>query len=129
MKKRTDKQYAKILYGLTTGVKEKDLTEYINVFVNLLKKEQKIKHIDKIIKEFVDLSKKEQGIEKIEIITASKVSGEIVKKIEKIFGDKTESTEKLDKNILGGFIIKTENKILDASLKTQLKQLKTNLVN
>jgi len=129
MKKRTDKQYAKILYGLTAGVKEKDLTEYINVFVNLLKKEQKIKHVDKIIKEFIDLSRKEQGIEKIEIITANKVSDEIVKKIEKIFGNKTESTERLDKSILGGFVIKTENKILDASLKTQLKQLKTNLVN
>jgi len=127
MKKRTNKQYAQILWEATKGVKEKDLEEVVKNFLLLLIKEQKFKQANKIINEFIGYAKKQDGIMEIEIITASEITKATLDNISKVFGHKVEATAKIDKNILGGVIVKTEDKILDGSLKTQLRQLRTQL--
>ena len=46
-----------------------------------------------------------------------------VENIKKVFGDKVEATTKVDKSILGGFVVKTDDEILDGSIGSQLKNL------
>jgi len=127
MKKRTNKQYAQILWDSTLGAKGKDLEEILKNFVLLLVKEQKFKQTDKIIVEFEKYAKKQSGIVEIEVTTASEIGNKTLSEIKKVFGDKVEAENKIDKSILGGVIVKTEDKILDGSLKTQLKKMKTQL--
>jgi F-type H+-transporting ATPase subunit delta len=63
-----------------------------------------------------------------EITTATELDQEtlnkIKEKIEELFGKKAEVTVKLDPSIIGGFIVKVADKVLDASIKTQLENLK-----
>ena len=81
-----------------------------------------------IIAEFEKYAKKKSGIIELEITSARKLSDTTLNHIKKIFGEQVESIEKIDGEILGGVKIKMEDKILDASLKTQLLNLKQNLI-
>jgi len=68
------------------------------------------------------------GIVKAEIVSAVEMDEEtlyrIKEKIENLFGKKAEITVKLDPSLIGGFIVKVADKVLDASIKTQLEMLK-----
>ena len=48
--------------------------------------------------------------------------------IKKVFGKQVEAVETVDKELLGGVAVQTEDKILDGSLKTQLKKLNQSLI-
>ena len=125
---KSNRQYAEILLNLINGLKGKDLSLALDNFVEFLHKERKLKKADKIIEEFIKLYKREEGIEEMTIITARNISDKLLSEIKKIFGGKVEFKLEVKEDLLGGVIIKTEDKILDGSIRTQIKQLKTKLV-
>lgn len=127
MKKNSNKQYAQALHKITTGLSGKNLEQALENFVLLLARDRKLKQANSIIKEFVDYADKLAGIVKIEITTAGKISGELLEKIKKHFGAKVSAETKIDPSILGGIKIFMGDKILDASLKTQLLKFKKGL--
>lgn len=128
MAKNTPKQYAIALHKITAGLSGKNLDEALKQFVILLAKDQKLKQADNIIAEFIRYSKKEEGINEIEITTTGNLDEKTIENIKKSFGDKVEAVIKIDKTILGGIKIRTEDRILDASLKTQLLKLKESII-
>lgn len=128
MAKNTPKQYAIALHKITTGLSGKNLDEALKQFVILLAKEHKLKQAETIIAEFIKYSKKEEGINEIEITTAGNLDEKTIDNIKKSFGEKVEAVIKIDKTILGGIKIRTEDRILDASLKTQLLKLKESII-
>lgn len=128
MKKITTKQFAVALYEITAGLHGEKLHEALRQFVLLLVKYHKLKQGSRIIAEFEKYAKKQAGIMEIEITSARKLSETTLNHIKKIFGEHTESVEKVDATLLGGMKVKTEDKILDASLKTQLLNLKNSLI-
>lgn len=128
MAKNTPKQYAIALHKITAGLSGKNLDEALKQFVILLAKDQKLKQADNIIAEFIRYSKKEEGINEIEITTTGNLDEKTIENIKKSFGEKVEAVIKIDKTILGGIKIRTEDRILDASLKTQLLKLKESII-
>ncbi len=128
MAKNTPKQYAIALHQTIKGLSGKDLDEALKQFVKLLAHDQKLKQADTIITEFVRYAKKVEGINEIEITTVGDLDEKTINKIKQSFGDKVEATIKVDPSILGGIKIKTEDRILDASLKTQLLKLKESII-
>ncbi len=128
MAKNTPKQYAIALHQIVAGLSGKSLDEALKQFVILLARDHKLKQADTIISEFVRYSKKAEGIAEIEITTVGDLDEKTINKIKSSFGDKVEATIKVDPNILGGIKIKTEDRILDASLKTQLLKLKESII-
>ncbi len=127
--------------------------QYAQALLETLKQEEDKKNIDKILDQFVqvlaqnnDLSQKEQilrvfnriwnrekGIVEAEIISAYPVSKELSKKLKEVInkevGDKQVFIkEKTDSSIKGGVVIKFDDKIIDASLKERVKQLKNHLM-
>jgi len=124
MPKQSNKQLAIALYEATQDLSENDLKKVVSNFVLLLVKIHKFKQANNIITEFTRYAKKQEGIMDIEITSARKLDSEVIENIKKIFGDQTVSIEKTNPDILGGVIIKTEEVIFDASLKTQLIKLK-----
>jgi len=128
MAKNTPKQYAIALHQITKDLSGKNLDEALKEFVKLLAHDHKLKQAETIISEFVRYAKKTEGINEIEITTAGNLDEKTINKIKQSFGDKVEATIKIDPNILGGIKIKTEDRILDASLKTQLLKLKESII-
>lgn len=123
-KKISNNQLAQVLYEITVGTKGEQTKKAIAVFVKLLSKVHKVSKAANIITEFEKYAKKRQGIVSIEIQSARELDEKTLLNIKKIFGEKVESLESVDEKMLGGIKVKTEDKILDASLKTQLNQLK-----
>ncbi|MBU0545977.1 F0F1 ATP synthase subunit delta [Patescibacteria group bacterium] len=127
-KKISNKQLAIALYEATMGEKSSDLEIILNEFVLLLYRERKLKKFEYILKEFVKYAKKQDGIKEIDVTTAHKIDEKTVNLIKKSFGTKVEATMNLNKELLGGIMIKSDDIILDASLKAQLMSMKNALV-
>lgn len=118
------RQLAKVLYQLTKDAQKDQLDVAIREFLLFVKQEHMMSKMDAIIEEFVAYAKQQEGVVDLEITTAHDVSQEVVKSIEKRFGDKVETTTKKDESLIGGVVVKAGNTIFDASIKTQLQQLK-----
>jgi F-type H+-transporting ATPase subunit delta len=128
MKNISAQDYAIALYEITTGASKAELEKVISAFVQMLFKAGKLKQADKIIKEFIRYSKKQAGIIDITITTARDIDAKTVALIKSAFGKSVEAELLVDPAQLGGIKIKTENTILDGSLRTQLLRLKQQLI-
>lgn len=124
MKKQSNLQFAKALYQVTKDLPKDKLPEVVKQFFVTLQKYNKLKKIDYIVEEFIKYSKKQSGIKTIEVETVSELDKKTKSKIEKVFGEDSEITEKINKDLLGGIKIKVDDMVYDASLKTQLNKLK-----
>ena len=123
MTSNSDKKCAILLYDALIQADEKKKKEIADIFINFLKAKNSFKRGKMIVRELEKYNKKKKGIESLEITSAGELSEENLKNISNIFGKHSEITKKIEKNIIGGVIIKTEDKIFDASLKKQLKNL------
>lgn len=129
MRKKSNFQFAKALYEVTKDVPKNHLPEVMEQFVLILQKNNKLKKVEYIIEEFENYAKKQEGIKVVEIETARKLDHTVISKLKKTFGEKSEITELLNKELLGGARIKVDDMVYDASLKTQLKNLKEKLIS
>ena len=127
MKKNTNKQLAAALHETTKDACGADLEKIIKNFVLLLCKERKIKQAGNIISEFLKYAKKQAGIAEVEIITTREMDDSIINKVQAVLGQKIEAIKKVDNRLLGGLIIKIEDTIFDASIKTQINRLKLSI--
>jgi len=131
--KITPKQYAQSLYQAACGKKQSDVKGVIENFVKVLINNNYIAKADQIIKQFKKIWNKEQGIVKAEVISARKLDIKITKLlnnyIAKLSGAKTiDLRQEVDKSILGGVVIKYEDKVLDGGLKTRLTDIKNKMI-
>ena len=131
--KYTAKKCGQALYEAQENAKE---TEYDAVIKNLilaLSKNSQLFLMQKISQEFYALCLKKQNKVLAEIITSEKMSDENLEKIAKNIKQNIKCEEviiknKIDKNILGGAIIKIDDLLIDNSVVGRLRQLKANLV-
>jgi F-type H+-transporting ATPase subunit delta len=125
------KKYALALYEATVD-KDEQAEELIKNFIKILAKNNDLSKAKKIEIEFNKIWNKKKGIVDANIISAKKTDKEtlgiVENYIKKISGlPNVNMHEEVDKTIIGGIIIKYEDKILDGSLKTSLKTLKEKL--
>lgn len=127
MKKITIKQYAEALYQTTKSGSAKALKEVLQNFVKLLVKNKNLKLADKIITKFNQIYNQHEKIEEVEIITHQKLSGQtyqaISKWLEGILKKKIYLTKIINQKLMGGFIIKYQDVVLDSSMLRQLNNL------
>jgi F-type H+-transporting ATPase subunit delta len=101
-------------------------------FIDLMIKNRRESYITDSARNFLQLYKKHSGIKSVELITAQAISEEfkasIIAKVQSSMNSKIELTEKIDKSILGGFILRVEDQQYDASVSNKLKQLKKTLL-
>lgn len=126
--KTSNSQYAKALYEVTKDLSGADLSTSIENFVKLLAGDHKLRQAGSIITKFENYAKKQEGVVNIEITSARKLASSTVNNIKFFFGDNVESVELVDKSLMGGVSVKTEDRILDGSLRTQIQNLKQRLV-
>lgn len=119
---------AKAIYNLS---KKQDAKVLVDKVIGWLKANQKLSLLPKIVSNLKTISKKEKDAQVTQVISAfalkNKTLEEIIAKVSTNSSLEAKST--IDPSLIGGFIAIANNKIYDASLKTQLHKLKQTLVS
>ncbi|MEN8117383.1 MAG: ATP synthase F1 subunit delta [Bacteroidota bacterium] len=101
-------------------------------FLLLITQNKREGHIPGICRNFLDLTRKDQNIKSAVLTTASEVNDDTIKKVEKLLGKELNATIELstqvNKDILGGLVLRLDDKQYDASVATQLKKIKQDLL-
>lgn len=131
-KKITAKQYAQALFESVSAASGGKVKEVVKNFCLALKANNQASQLGKIIGQFEQIWDKKNNITKAEVASALELSSETEKIVgrylKKAAGDKeVELSQRVDKNVLGGIIIKYGDKILDESLRTRLSEFSRTL--
>ncbi|NCF75058.1 MAG: ATP synthase F1 subunit delta [Xanthomonadaceae bacterium] len=130
--KITSRQYALALYESIKNKEKEELDILLKNFVSVLIKNNDLKLLEKIISEFVKFCDKADGKARVEIISAKKLDQEIISLIGKNIAAKLDKrniiiNNKINKNILGGIILKYGSTIIDGSFKNKINCLRSKL--
>ena len=86
-----------------------------------------------VAKCFIELYNEKMGNQNVTLISASKLSDDILieikSKVKSLTSKNVYLTNKVDKNLIGGFILKVGDRQYDASFKQQLKNLEHEFFN
>ena len=127
MKRRTSKQYARILYELTRSAETTSLPSIIGIFLELLRKERALTRKDVIIEAFRVYAKDMSGVDRLALTVAREFSDKTIRSIERMLGDHVETTVTVDPSIIAGVIVRTPELRIDGSVKMQIERLRTQL--
>lgn len=131
--KITVKQFALSLYETVDGKTSGQVKAVIKKFVELIAQKDMLAKADKIAAQFVKIWNEKHGIVEAQVASANGLDKASVKLLEnyitKLSGAKEVLiSEKIDKNILGGVVIRYGDKVVDGSLKTSLEELKNKMI-
>lgn len=114
--------------SIIKGIFEKHLDPLSFRFLQLVTRKEREVYLENICEHFALLYKKHKNIITIEITTAYPIDDEIRTKIIALIEDtqkkKVELTEKIDEKIIGGVVLRVDDKKYDASLRRQLLRLR-----
>lgn len=89
-------------------------------------------HIPGICRNFLDLTRKDQNIKSAVMITATEINALTVEKIREIISKELNATIELacqvEPGIIGGLILRIDDKQYDSSVNTQLRKIKQTLL-
>jgi len=101
-------------------------------FLLLILKNKRENHIPGMIRNYTRLFKDEQGIKTAELIVPSEVTKAHKEKFKeilaKVYNSKIEFKDKINPDLIGGFILKVEDEQFDASVSTSLSKIEKNLL-
>lgn len=97
-------------------------------FIEFLAQKERIIYTYDTLHSFIDVSDKGTGFKKVEISSAFELepseTNKIRKELEELWNCKLKVTSTTDPGLLGGFIAKTDEIVVDASVKNQLEKLR-----
>lgn len=106
-----------------------DLTKKL---LQLLADKNRIHQIDQVADAFIVLYEKAHNIQRATIVSATALDKstekEIRKKIKELTGSEAELKKEIDESIIGGFLLKINDKQFDASVAGKFKRIRQNLV-
>ncbi len=112
---------------------EQHVNETTLNFLHLLVENKREIMLDSIVRNFIDKYKAQKGIKSATIYTAIPLPKDYVEKVQSLLEEdlncKIELTIGVKENLLGGFILMVDGKMMDASILTKLKALKNKLLN
>jgi F-type H+-transporting ATPase subunit delta len=102
-------------------------------FINLVLEHRREEYLAGMCRYFLSLMKADQGIRSAELVTTiapdEKLRQQIVRLISRKYACQVELHEKVDKAIIGGFILRIDDQQIDASISSKLKRIRTELIN
>lgn len=127
--KITPKQYALSLYELIEESKPSSLDGVLKNFIDFLIKNKDVDLFDRIIVEVEDIWNEKEGIANVEVTSIGKLDKTTIDLLKDYSAGWLKKkdirlSEKVDEKILGGFILKHKDLIVDGSLKNKLVRLK-----
>lgn len=127
----TVKQYAQSLMEVLESTAPKQQDRVIDNFISILQTNGDSAAYEKIVTEVEKLMSENAETSKVTITTAgdTNVTPALLKELNQFSKSKMEVTKVADEEILGGVVIRVDDTLIDASLKTQLDNLEENLRN
>ncbi|MFH2096598.1 MAG: ATP synthase F1 subunit delta [Bacteroidota bacterium] len=102
-------------------------------FLALIVRNKREQFVADIIRVFMDFYRHEMGIKAVSLTTAIELAPALREKIIAIirnaYNSKVELTEKVRPEIIGGFILTIDDKQMDTSVSSQLKELERQYIN
>ncbi len=102
-------------------------------FLNVVIDQNRESMIKEIIIDFGDLYRANKNIRSIKFISATPLSESFEKEIKdllsKSYNSEIELNVEIKQDLLGGFILMIDGKLMDASLSSQIKKLKKQLIS
>jgi F-type H+-transporting ATPase subunit delta len=99
--------------------------------IDLVVKNNRESYIPAIARVFISETQKYKGITESVLTTAVKVDAKIKKQITDLISDifktKVDLEEKIDSEIIGGFILRVDDNYIDASIKNKLRKIRKEL--
>jgi F-type H+-transporting ATPase subunit delta len=113
------------------SILEKNIEKITLSLVDLLIKNGRELHLPAVARVFRDDALKYRGITETYLTTAIPVNDKIRKQISELisseFKTKVELKETIDKEIIGGFIIRVNDNFIDGSIRNKLRKIKKEL--
>ena len=127
MPKLTPAQYAQALYEAVHETKDHDVV--LDNFVKILAQNGDLNKHDEIQNEYHLLEMKEKGISQAEVTVAKEmnINSSLIDELNQVVKGKVELKQKVDAGIVGGVMVRVDDTLIDASVKTQLNNLNQSL--
>lgn len=101
-------------------------------FLTLILQNKRENNLNRIIYNFQKMYKAYRGLKSAEIIVTENIGEETKVKfrefLKTVFNSEIEINEKIQEDIIGGFILQVEDLQIDASIKTSLRKIKESLL-
>ena len=129
MPKITPTQYATALFDAVSETNPKDHDKVLDNFVKVLAQNGDLGKCEEIEKEFHKLKSLSQGIKEAEVTVAkeSEINSSLIHTLNEIIGNKVEIKKQINESIIGGVVVRVDDTLIDASVKTQLNNLNREL--
>lgn len=128
------KQYAVALFEAVKDAPKERVHEILDNFINTLVKNNALRFAPQIIAYFIKYTNQTLEIGDLKISSAEPLKDEVIEKIGKAAPDilgkkfkKLNIIKEVDPSLIGGFILESEDRIFDNSLKNKFKILKNYL--
>jgi len=127
-------QYAESLYESVAGRPEKEVKALLKNFVAILGRQRELSKMPAIIERFTEIWEKASG-ELAAELTSARELGPTARELvidylkEKTGAKKINLQEKINKDVIGGFILRYNDKVVDGSLKNSLATLRNKISN
>ena len=112
-------------------LKKSAYADVVKNFLNLLLDKNRIGAIQQITDHYERLTDELSNIARAEIVTSRPLKEEAQNRLEKVLGDLTSKTVKLevkeDETLIGGIVVKIGDLVLDGSVKAQLEGINESL--
>jgi F-type H+-transporting ATPase subunit delta len=111
-----------------TLLKKINSNELTNTFIKVIEKNKRFSNLASIIAQFININSQKRGDVIADITSADELNDDqknnITNQLKSILGDKLSLSFDVDKNIMGGLIVKVGSKMIDTSLANKINKLK-----
>ncbi|MDC0140973.1 F0F1 ATP synthase subunit delta [Pelagibacteraceae bacterium] len=109
-------------------LKKINANELTSTFLKVIEKNKRFSNLASIITQFMNINSQKRGDVLADITSADELNDDqknnITNQLKSILGDKLSLSFDVDKNIMGGLIVKVGSKMIDTSLANKINKLK-----
>jgi len=109
-------------------LKKINANELTSTFLKVIQKNKRFSNLASIITQFMNINSQKRGDVLADITSADELNdmqkNNITNQLKSILGDKLSLSFDVDKNIMGGLIVKVGSKMIDTSLANKINKLK-----
>ena len=109
-------------------LKKINANELTSTFLKVIEKNKRFSNLASIITQFMNINSQKRGDVLADITSADELNDDqknnITNQLKSILGDKLSLSFDVDKNIIGGLIVKVGSKMIDTSLANKINKLK-----
>tara|TARA_B100001250_G_C19628566_1_gene712702 strand:- start:3 stop:560 length:558 start_codon:yes stop_codon:yes gene_type:complete len=113
---------------LESLLQKKQANQLTSTFLKVIEKNKRFAKLASIISEFININSQKRGDVIADITSADELNDEqknnITKQLKSILGEKLSLSFDVNKNIMGGLIVKVGSKMIDTSLANKINKLK-----